>query len=156
MASVSIHTTPVNLPSLLFAFRGRRNRGKFWLIFLLIPVLAFVWVLSVLLFGIVSSVDPIIAGCINVLGFVIAVWAQVANVVQRLHDINWSGWWGVLFYALSWTAVPMIMMTVESRGLLFALGILSFAIIAAVGAQPGTVGPNKYGPDPLAKVAKAV
>jgi uncharacterized membrane protein YhaH (DUF805 family) len=145
----------MSILSVLFGFRGRRNRAKFWLILLLIPALVCVWVLFVfLLFGAAFDVGAIVLGGINFLGFVIAVWVEVANAAKRLHDINWSGWWAVLFYALSWAAVPVIMMAVESQGLILTLGIISFAIVAIVGAQPGTVGPNKYGTDPLAKVAK--
>jgi hypothetical protein len=41
-------STRMSILSVLFGFRGRRNRAKFWLILLLIPALVCVWVLSVL------------------------------------------------------------------------------------------------------------
>jgi uncharacterized membrane protein YhaH (DUF805 family) len=148
--------TRMNIIALLFSFRGRRNRARFWLILLLIPALVFVWVLCVLLlFGGVLGVDALVLGGINVLGYVIAVWVHVANAAKRLHDINWSGRWAMAFYATSWAAVSVIM-AVGSQGLALTLAILSLAIIAILGAQPGTVGPNKYGADPLAQVAKPV
>ena len=100
-------------------------------------------------------VDALVLGGINVFGYVIAVWVHVANAAKRLHDINWSGWWAMAFYATSWAAVSVIM-AVGSQGLALTLAILSLAIIAILGAQPGTLGPNKYGADPLAQVAKPV
>ena len=47
---------------------------------------------------------------------------------QRLRDINFSGWWVLV------TLIPI-------------LGIF-FTVFVAL--QPGTEGPNRFGPDPLA------
>ncbi|HLA63304.1 MAG TPA: DUF805 domain-containing protein [Rhodothermales bacterium] len=61
--------------------------------------------------------------------FVLLGWAVTAfPLVRRMHDLGWSGWVALL------SLVP---------GLNFVVGI------AALFA-PGTVGPNEYGPDPLA------
>jgi uncharacterized membrane protein YhaH (DUF805 family) len=60
---------------------------------------------------------------------VIALGALVPNLAlgfRRLHDIDKSAWWLLI------VLIPFI----------GALVLLYFAV------QPGTVGPNKFGPDP--------
>jgi len=58
---------------------------------------------------------------------VIAIWVGLAIQIKRWHDRNKSGWWVLI------NLVPII-------GPLWAL--------VEVGFQRGTVGPNRYGPDP--------
>ena len=56
--------------------------------------------------------------------FLILVYAQLPITVKRLHDIDLSGWWYLLFM------IPFI-------GIVFALVICGF--------MPGTKGENRYG-----------
>jgi uncharacterized membrane protein YhaH (DUF805 family) len=99
-------------------------------------------------------------------------FASIALSVRRLHDIGHSGWWvalligmvatghiGISFYAaahpdagvevrylsvhlhsdIAWTATLAALVTIE---ILAALGSLALMLI------PGTLGANRYGPDP--------
>jgi uncharacterized membrane protein YhaH (DUF805 family) len=81
---------------------------------------------------------------------------------ERLHDRDKSAWWLVVFYlvpllldqfakALSFTgAIGTI--------LHYMLALLSLAIMiwgfVEIGLLRGTAGPNKYGPDPLARAKR--
>jgi len=67
-------------------------------------------------------------GLLIVFGFAI-IWPSLAMQVKRWHDRNKSGWWILI------TLVPLI-------GPIWSL--------IEVGFLRGTVGPNRYGPDPLA------
>ena len=57
---------------------------------------------------------------------IVFLWSVFSLMARRLHDMGHSAWW----------IVPCVL----------ALAIA----IGAIGATVGTVGPNKYGEDPLA------
>ena len=74
--------------------------------------------------------------------------------IKRLHDRNKSGWWVLLY----WVA-PFVMLSVGFAGGLpeMAVNIVGFLALAIglwglieLGGLRGTIGQNKYGPDPLA------
>lgn len=54
-------------------------------------------------------------------------WTAVAVGGKRLHDLNWSAWWTIAVIALA--LLPLIV----------------------IGCLKGTAGPNRFGPDPLAR-----
>ena len=57
---------------------------------------------------------------------IVFLWSVFSLMARRLHDIGYSAWW----------IVPCML------ALAIAIGV--------IGAMKGTVGPNKYGEDPLA------
>jgi uncharacterized membrane protein YhaH (DUF805 family) len=70
--------------------------------------------------------------------------------VKCLHDRDKSGWWLLVFYLL-----PAILgMVPESVPGSLILMLASFAVsiwaLVELGFLRGTVGPNRYGADPLA------
>lgn len=126
-------------------FRGRACRKEFncfWL---------FNWAVSVLvavLCGCILGADTI-EYCEDVI--ILATLLPLAAVyVRRLHDVNRSGWW-----LLSFVVLPcgfLIAAILDWAGALLALvgfiGTVYVGIISMV--RRGTIGDNKYGPDPLA------
>ena len=128
------------MQALLFGFRGRFNRARFWFIHIGVSVvatvlLAIAFVSSVLSAGVegAGTVAPGMSGgttaIVVALLFIPLVWIGLAASVKRWHDCGKSGWW--MLVAL----IPVI-------------GGLWFLI--ECGFLPGTPGPNIYGPDPLA------
>lgn len=108
----------------IFRFSGRRNRKSYILYSLvLFCFLAVVWGLAFALFANNEYTMLVIAGVLS-LAAAISGWAVGA---QRCRDFGWTGW------AILLTVVPYI-------GWLFAVVIIFI---------PGTLGPNRYGPDPL-------
>jgi uncharacterized membrane protein YhaH (DUF805 family) len=146
--------------SLLFSFRGRINRAKYWLAVLVFVVADFVlglvgWVLgNGLAFQILSSV-------VNLAVFI----AGIAVCIKRLHDRDRSGWWLLLFYAgpvvvafvggfVFWAAADTVDTAADWSylGLRFCLlGGIALAIwgFVEIGCRRGTAGYNRFGPDPL-------
>jgi uncharacterized membrane protein YhaH (DUF805 family) len=124
------------MADLLFSFQGRANRAKFWLVALGIVVAEMI--LFAAIFGgaaasgdpeqIMAAIGPIAGVAIFVFA-VIATWISLAVGVKRFHDRNKSGWW-------------MLIILVPFFGHLWYL--------IECGFLRGTVGPNDYGPDPLA------
>ncbi len=123
------------MQALLFGFRGRFNRARFWLVHVGVSVaatvlLAVAFVSSVLSAG-VEGAGPVLSTTTIVVAplFIPLVWIGLAASVKRWHDCGKSGWWMLV------TFVPVV-------------GGLWYLI--ECGFLPGTPGPNAYGPDPLA------
>ena len=110
----------------VFDFRGRSSRAEFWW-----------WVLFSVLGDVILSIVDVAMGTYNaqsgsglistIFGFFILI-PSIALGVRRLHDINKSGWW-MLMWAVFWLVVPFIV-------------LIWWAI------KPSHRGANKYGPDP--------
>lgn len=123
----------MSLSAILFSFKGRINRAKFWMVRLLLPIGI---VRSLIIVGVI--VDLISRGASEA-GFVtlllygifcVWVWASLAVTVKRWHDCDRSGWWILI------ELIPIIG------------DILVFVVL---GFCKGTAGPNRFGPDPLKK-----
>ena len=133
---------------------GRAQRSEFWWFFLF------------------SAVSSAIAGIVPVIGQLyplVLLIPSLAVAARRLHDTGRSAWWLLLYLAsilatgIALAALVLAYVFEADRGkdaaaLSVALiGMVSFFIVA-VGCSiaplifyvlPGTVGPNRYGPDPL-------
>lgn len=134
---------------LLFGFRGRINRAKYWLTFLIYFVALFALYIR---FGLFFSfpTDPVGIILTFAIPFIPIVISSVALAIKRLHDRNKSGWWLLVFYLLPGVIDNIGMYTAVQ--LVFHLASLALSIWALVelGFLRGTSGSNKYGPDPLA------
>ncbi len=145
--------------NLLFSYEGRINRAKFWLAVLVYAVASVVG-------AIIAFVSPseVVGSLINGLVSLVAFVSGIFVAIKRLHDRDKSGWWLVLFYV-----APIVLAVIGGIAWMFAameeggagaggLGFVCLAAAAAIsiwafvefGCLRGTVGPNQYGPDPLA------
>ena len=106
-----------------------------------------------------------IVALIPVLGQLVALVVNIAVMVssvfvgiKRLHDRNKTGWWLLPYYF-----VPMILfgisfylgyMADEATPLSMLTSLLGLAamlwVFVDLGCLRGTIGPNQYGPDPVA------
>ncbi|HEY5963006.1 MAG TPA: DUF805 domain-containing protein [Xanthobacteraceae bacterium] len=127
---------------------GRINRAKFWIAILLFTVLNVLSTGMVLASG--SNTLIILNGIISLL----VAASGILVGIKRLHDRNKSGWWVLLY----WLA-PFVMLSVGFAGglpeiMVNIVGFLALAIglwsLIELGGLRGTIGQNKYGPDPLA------
>ena len=124
----------------LFSFDGRLNRAKFWLILIATDIAVFV-LLAILVAvtggsmtmgedgSMPSMGGGVIGNLVALVLFVAAAWIGLAVGVKRFHDRGKSGWWVLI------VLVPVV-------------GGLWYLI--ECGFLRGTIGPNAYGPDPLA------
>ncbi|MDQ2954603.1 MAG: DUF805 domain-containing protein [Pseudomonadota bacterium] len=141
----------MNLFTLLFSFRGRINRAKYWL-----AVLIYLISLSIL-WAIVYWYELEGGALIAVAVFALPIWVSgIAVGIKRLHDRDKSGWWILLFYFGPQVLNGLATAAGENEQILslllstasVALGIWA---IVELGCLRGTPGPNRFGPDPLAK-----
>jgi uncharacterized membrane protein YhaH (DUF805 family) len=103
-------------------FSGRAYPSEFWYWFLFV----------VLLTGVASLIDRVLFGsagypAIGSLAWLAIFLPTLGISVRRLHDLDRSGWWVLL-------------------GLILIIG---WIILIVWYCKRGTVGPNRFGPDPL-------
>jgi uncharacterized membrane protein YhaH (DUF805 family) len=145
------------MSQLLFSFQGRLNRQPYWLTSIAIVVLIIVLIAFALtMFGVHDFWAAGTTLALLVILYIPLLWVGLALGAKRLHDRDKSAWWLILFYL-----VPSLLSGAPNRidGGGFILHLAGFAItvwaFVELGCLRGTVGPNRYGPDPLAAPATA-
>ena len=148
----------MNLIKLCFSFFGRVNRAKYWIGFGI--AFGMLW-LGVLVFGVLVffSIEPEESVFWNgAIGLWALLWsvALLAVATKRLHDLDISGWWllGFMFLPilLEMWAVQVIHMDLRREIETIAL----FIGFIWLGSAKGTVGSNRFGPDPILRLANKV
>jgi uncharacterized membrane protein YhaH (DUF805 family) len=155
---------------LLFGLAGRIHRTDFWVGFVAIVGIT---TLAILLHG--RHVSGGALGEFFTLVTVIAVlspYCLTAVVVKRLHDLNKSAWHAlVLFFAFICAGLaalaheglrPSQIISAESRDFWTAVFYLAAGLAVALlaylivrlGFTRGTLGSNRFGPDPAAPVVE--
>jgi uncharacterized membrane protein YhaH (DUF805 family) len=114
---------PITVGRALFSFNGRMRRSDYWLKGFL-PMLPFSVLGNILAYGVRTSEAMVFAVVIGIF----SMWPGLALIVKRLHDRNHSG-----SYAL--------MMLIPIVG--------PILIMVEVVFLRGTVGPNRFGDDPV-------
>jgi uncharacterized membrane protein YhaH (DUF805 family) len=186
----------MGLGALLFSFRGRINRAKFWLAMLIYVTIYAIIVTIMIIAGHVAgeiTLDPSVVAKIpflillnymstGVAGLLVWNWgfplptsvmvflilvSALSVGAKRLHDRDKSAWWLLVFYGVSVLSViqaVLIIVNINVLPLVLSLTlspIVHYAFLITVlalqawyfvelGCFPGTDGPNRYGPDPLA------
>jgi len=139
----------------LFSARVRMSRSQFWLKWFL-PVVAIYIVLEIILVAALASGNSRTVGVIGVILLIfslITLWPGIAIMVKRIHDRNKSGWLALAFY------VPLVLYYIiiaaggeqNPAAILLSVVVLGIGIwfFIEFGCMRGTVGANKYGPDPV-------
>ena len=143
----------MNLMGLLFSFEGRINRGKFWLAVLAYVVISIVLALLLII--------PVLGWLLAGIGYLGMIVSGIFVAIKRLHDRNKPGWWVAIFYVipmiLSGASAYMTYEAGEQTSMAMLISLISLAIslwaLVELGCLRGTVGPNQYGPDPIAPQA---
>jgi uncharacterized membrane protein YhaH (DUF805 family) len=153
--------------NLLFGFSGRINRAKWWLAVLVTVIISVVVQLVV-------NISETIGGILALIGFIATLWIGLAAGAKRLHDLNRTAAWLVVFYGVP---IVLLIILIAYAGMSFGAALLTggegidpsalaglggvaliiIVLVMAVGIWSliwfgclrGTVGPNQYGPDPL-------
>jgi uncharacterized membrane protein YhaH (DUF805 family) len=152
----------------LFGFAGRINRAKWWLLILIQIGASIVYYTAMAMLvgtsafsamtGDMSGVGSgIILGVLLWLAYAVLMFIWwLAVTVKRLHDRDKSGAWIWLFAVGPWVCWTLSFAALATRSGGFAslmglagLGISVWAFVE-LGCLRGTIGPNRFGPDPLA------
>ena len=155
----------------LFRFDGRINRAKLWLGGLvLLALMMAVGTAIVAIHSLFGSGTALHFGASDLFKLVdpeayrsltwadlprlvvklfvtsLLMWICFAISIKRLHDRDKSGWWLLVFYLL-----PSVLSWFSDVSFIFAVASFAFSIwgLVELGFLRGTIGANKYGPDPL-------
>jgi uncharacterized membrane protein YhaH (DUF805 family) len=143
----------VRVRDYLFSPHGRINRAKYWLF-----IVASIVIMAAVVAAVVTAIR---AGLLYdrkhaVPPAALAIFATVCLLlmivgifvgIKRLHDRDKSAWWLLVFYLMP-MVVGWILAMVSHNG--FSALIVSIWVLFELGCRRGTVGPNRYGEDPLA------
>ena len=144
-----------SLFSKAFLFSGRASRSEYWYGMMFLGV-CFKKLINnffgkiILLINInqIMNVFPYALFC----AFIMT--AEASLRARRLHDLNCSGWWQIIWYTSIYSTIffsELIKYKSSAMvGLIFTSGLLCILTFLFFFLRRGTVGPNKYGPDPLA------
>lgn len=125
-------------------FKGRASRSEYW------------W-FSVLV-GLINLVSSLLAAILPqmvaaTISMILAAGVFLPNIsvsVRRLHDRNMRGWWLLvpILSLFSWAITRAEASTMVISSLLSVCMSVALLVIFCL---RGTVGPNRFGPDPLAR-----
>jgi uncharacterized membrane protein YhaH (DUF805 family) len=135
---------------------GRLNRKFYWIGILAMACFAYVleFIGEALIRGARPELAPVDAASqAMVLGFFATLYPSVAVAVKRLHDCGWSGWWAAPLMVCSFIASsfsPYLEHGTPEEAVVARLAVLVLGIapLVALGAIPGRLQPNAYGPPP--------
>ena len=134
-----------------FNWKDRASRSEFWWFYLFTILLNIP--LSILTY--LSTIGEIL----NLIASAAISWLIWMVTIRRLHDTNKSGWYSVIPFAALLVMVLLALIFSDAFedeaaavGLVVVLivgwiAVLIYMIVLLV--QPGPVGPNRFGPDPL-------
>lgn len=148
----------MNFTNLLLGFEGRISRQPFWIGF---AILTAAELLARLAFGVPlfpQSMKPLSVRLAEAAIELVTLYPTAALLVKRLHDRNQPG-----IYAAWLIGISLIVLVTDLVGLtgdpnnaiwldwvlaFLAIGI-GLAFLIELGLRRGTIGENRYGPDPL-------
>jgi uncharacterized membrane protein YhaH (DUF805 family) len=135
---------------LLDSFHGRISRKPFWIAF------GVVGIANLLVYFIAETIDGDRLSAIFDLVF---TYPQFAIAAKRGQDRNLPPWLVGVVFALSVILDLLVVLNLAGSEdepnviavvLSIAMMVLGVALLIELGFRRGTVGPNRYGPDPLA------
>ena len=140
----------------IFTTQGRLNRLPYNMYSFALLAISFVTIfLMSMLQGVASTIEPISALAFGLLAFIVGMAAfigQVTLTIRRLHDLNLSGWYYLLYIVFS--ILPAVFYNEESLTMIFialVFSLVSLILPLFVIFKRGTAGENKYGKDPLSE-----
>jgi uncharacterized membrane protein YhaH (DUF805 family) len=141
----------INWPHLLLGTRGRISRADWWIGAVVLLVIDG---LAAALNRVAGATVAFVVGLV----FLLVFYSALAVTAKRLHDRNRRGWW-ILMFPLGFVVLISLVGTfgedldpIVYYGVLGTALILAIAAVIELGLTRGTPGPNRYGPDPLAKI----
>ena len=128
------------------SFKGRASRSEFWWFML------FMFLVNVVV-SLVAGFLPSAAGNgLSVLVSLAFILPNIGVTARRLHDRNLSGWWQLAPIVPTILLLAMIFTMSITETALVLLSLLAVAVaiwFLIMLILPGTLGPNRFGPDPL-------
>lgn len=129
-------------------FDGRARRKEFWMFTLvnMIVIMVFSIIMAVAQEAVAQEAWTILF-VLYLFYWIAVLLPSVAVTVRRLHDINKSGWW-IVIYGLAAMLLSVAMKS--NTPVWWVLSIIGLILFLAMLCTKGDQGDNEYGPDPKA------
>jgi uncharacterized membrane protein YhaH (DUF805 family) len=152
----------MNLVRLYTSFVGRISRKHYWLGALLLFAVG-IALLAILFFSgviwlLVLEAPTLAVTLASLAVFLVFLYFGTALMVKRLHDRNRPTYWAAFILVpllakvvtdlAGITGKPLDLNPID-YGFLIVLVVIVIWFFVELGCLRGTVGPNRYGPDPL-------
>ena len=136
-------------------FRSRATRAEFWW-------WAVFWITGLIITGIIDQISGL-PSILNVIFWAATLMPSISVGSRRLHDINKTGWWQLLWLIPIVTTVIIILIGLRADrsdldgwsfydtaiGIVTVLTLIVIVLLIYFLIQQGDKGPNKYGKDPV-------
>lgn len=151
---------------------GRMSRAQYWLRFW-VPYFVIYVALNIAadMTDDDSTAHKVIGAILSIYAL-LALWPSVAVLVKRMHDRNRPGWLCLILYVPTMLFFVLLIIwlapaiagaaatgafappALDARGIMVILlamisGVVGLWFFVEFGCLRGTVGPNRYGPDPI-------
>jgi uncharacterized membrane protein YhaH (DUF805 family) len=138
----------------LTSVKGRMDSSRYWVCTMIQAAFALVaWAVVHLVVSDRNVSQRAYWISVGVIAFLPAALSMIVCSVRRLHDRNLSAWWLPGFLVIFVVCGEAIFLIFDQQFVSVTDGSVIFAIwvvaIYQFGRMPGTVGPNRFGPDPL-------
>lgn len=149
---------PTKSKTNLMSVSGRASR-KYWWIYALIATPVTFYVSYTVLRASLSPNDPS-APVLLITGLgalVMIAWSFIAVSIRRLHDMVYGAIWLLAFCCAMVPYTLFSHVLIRAAGLrfldaevaFFFMGLIPYIVV--FGIKEGTIGPNRYGPDPISR-----
>lgn len=148
--------------NILFSFRGRLNRAKYWLVVLINVIVWVAFMIAAMttgglnaLYGAGMDGSSLVIILLGVAVGIFSVWTSLATAIKRLHDREKSGWWILVFWGLPCILNGASVFAADISAIVLAIASFGISVwgFVEIACLKGTTGPNNYGPDPLPAAA---
>jgi uncharacterized membrane protein YhaH (DUF805 family) len=159
----------------LFSFKGRINRALLWqFVFISFLINLVMRIFMIVTLGVesvrsddyelaASTTAGLVVALLDLAVSLILFLANTSLQVRRLHDRGRSGWWIAGYYAVVFSLVLLIVASGREDDPAGPLAIVALLVVVAMSlwlfveayCLRGTIGENRYGPDPLDPIHQA-
>jgi uncharacterized membrane protein YhaH (DUF805 family) len=136
----------------LISVNGRMDPGRYWICTVIQCAYALLaWLVIHLVTGDRDISQHAYWISVGVIAFLPAALSMIASGMKRLHDRDLSGWWLPGFLILFVVILEVTFLIFDQQFVMDGSFIFAIWVVAIwqFSRLPGTVGPNRFGPDPL-------
>ena len=139
-----------------FDYKGRSRRAEYWLFVLLFTLISLIDGLFEFIFYRPIFIDFLMLGV-----YFCIMMIHIPLTTRRLHDVNFSGWWQLIFVLLAYVYFIGHGNYINDNQTatlffpIFILAMLGQGFLMFCSLMKGVPGSNKYGGDPLTGVKRS-
>lgn len=130
----------------LVGFSGRMRRSHYWLLNIFLGILSLCLTIAALFAAeSAGATGTILWTVTRVMLVLVVAWLSLAAIVRRLHDLGLPGSWILISIPVNF----VVTIGLGADDASFPVRqVITAVLVLLVGLLDGSVGPNRFGPDP--------